>query len=69
MGCAHRGRKTFTTPPHTGGTFNKWRMFAIAFCINPEPPQIKKVKIIPLALRNFTNPFTPPFFAPHLPAV
>jgi hypothetical protein len=46
-------------------------MFAIVFCINPEPPQIKKVKITPFrfaALRNFPNPSTPPFFAPHFPA-
>jgi hypothetical protein len=29
----------------------------------------QKVKITPLALRNFPNSSTPPFFAPHLPAV
>jgi hypothetical protein len=46
-------------------------MFAVEFCINREPPQIKKVKITPFrfaSLRNFPSTFTPPFFAPHFPA-
>jgi hypothetical protein len=46
-------------------------MFAIEFRINPEPPQIRKVKITPFRsapLRNFPNSFTPPFLAPQFPA-
>jgi hypothetical protein len=43
-------------------------MFAISFCLDPKPPQIRKVKIAQLRfvqIRNFSESSMSPFLASH----